>query len=237
MATIDIIAVLSTFVLGYLAHRLYESLRKKGVIQHQPLLRAIVITLAASPPLILVLLYPKGSFSPGTFTPDTTSTALSPSRPEWGTSAEYPTANAATLQPTTEPSATSVQPTGSLTPSPSATILERPSDPIQFAIAYFKALNQAEYATAFSWLADSFKRAHHCCNSDGSYLLQPYIDWWGSFERVEVVKIELREQREETAIVYVYLRYYRPNGTTTEDQNFIHLIKDGGGWMISDWRG
>jgi hypothetical protein len=114
---------------------------------------------------------------------------------------------------------------------------QAPEDPIRFVEAYINHLNAGDYETAFDWLAETYKLEHHCCNADGSYRIQPYINWWQNFSRIDIEQIEIYEQQTGHVVVYVYLRYHRIDGSVTDDQNYVHLSLENGEWRIVDWTG
>ncbi len=239
MAIQELAAVVIALLLGFLAHRGYEILQRRGVIQHHRSLQVAIITLAASLPIVWVLLNSSNTLFRQTSITSSVSGSPTPSGLATRSSFDIASPSSKAPQHSEEATATSTRrPENAPTVlAPTRTPTETPSDPIEFVQAYFDTINKGDYTTAFSWLSDSFKQAHHCCNADGSYRLQPYIDWWENFSRIDIEKINLREQQSDTAIVYVYLRYYRQDGSTIDDQNFVHLTKERGEWRISDWRG
>ena len=110
--------------------------------------------------------------------------------------------------------------------------------PDRFIRDYYDAINQREYELAFSLLSTSFKDKYHCCGTDGSYNYNDYVDWWNSVNKVELLKVEIREQSSSRATVYALLRFYYRDGRVVDDQHIFQLIAGGNeGWLIDEQGG
>jgi serine/threonine protein kinase len=122
--------------------------------------------------------------------------------------------------------------------SSSATETSTPIDPIIFVQKYFKSINAREYQQTWAQLSTNYKNKFDCCNPDGSYKYQEYITWWNSIDKVEIIKIDNREQDANHALIYTLLKYYFKDKRIVDDQSFFHLILDGNGnWLIDDQGG
>lgn len=91
---------------------------------------------------------------------------------------------------------------------------------------YYALINQREYNTSFSMLSDNFKDRFHCCNPDGSYQIQPYIDWWNTIDEVEVYSVKTTPRSENSALATVRLIYHRADGSVVENTHYYDLIFD-----------
>ena len=127
------------------------------------------------------------------------------------------------------------EPTATITPEPSLTPLtalpERPDDFIRF---YYQAINDRRYELTFSLLSRGFKDRNHCCNVDGSYQIEPYIEWWNTIESVDIISTDVINSDNNTAQVSVTLCYYTKKGATDIDQYWYFLILDEirNAWLI-----
>jgi len=106
--------------------------------------------------------------------------------------------------------------------------------PDDFIRSYYQEINDRNYGLTFSWLSSDFKDRNHCCNADGSYKIEPYIEWWKTIERVDVISTEVVNWDDQTAQVNVKLCYYTINGVTDIDNNVIFLMldEDSNTWLI-----
>lgn len=83
-------------------------------------------------------------------------------------------------------------------------------------------------------LSNHFKERQHCCNPDGSYAIQPYIDWWDTVQRVDVLDVDATHINSTGATVNVRLRFTYKDGRVVEDTIKWELIPDlsGDSWLF-----
>lgn len=106
--------------------------------------------------------------------------------------------------------------------------------PQEFIRSYYELINQHQYNTAFDMLSVNFKDRFHCCNPDGSYQIEPYIDWWDSIKKVTVLSISTNPSSDQTVQVTVTLRYLKKNGDTIQSTHTFDLVFDRSqeSWLI-----
>jgi len=110
--------------------------------------------------------------------------------------------------------------------------------PDQFIIDYYAAINKRDYEFTWSLLSSNFKNKHHCCYTDGSYKYEPYVEWWDSVSRIEIISIEVRQSTTSSATVYALLRFYYKNGNVEDDQHIFQLIANTStDWLINEQGG
>ena len=68
-------------------------------------------------------------------------------------------------------------------------------------------------------LSSNFKNTH---NASG---YGPYVDWWDTVERVDILSIEIQEQHGDTAVVGTSLRVTYKSGRVVDDHNTFQLIR------------
>lgn len=97
---------------------------------------------------------------------------------------------------------------------------------------YVAFLNRGRYRRAFAILSDGFKSRNHCCDNDGNYQIQPYIDYWSTIDQLEVQELYATSVTETKATVNTPLVFKRAN----LDDVFINyqftMIKEGDNWYI-----
>jgi hypothetical protein len=100
----------------------------------------------------------------------------------------------------------------SVTPKPTTEPLPatRPY-PLDTITEYVALLNSRQYEQAFAILSDDFKGRNHCCDADGSYSVQPYIDYWQTVERLVLVDLFLESQSDSQAVANTVWRFERAN--------------------------
>ena len=108
-------------------------------------------------------------------------------------------------------------------------------NPDIFIREYFTALSNQNYERSWQMLSTEFKDKHHCCNTDGSYQLQPYINWWNNFEYIEVMRVSIEDQTSDTATILVTSEYMPLDGEPYESRNNFYLIREDSAWLIDDY--
>jgi hypothetical protein len=107
--------------------------------------------------------------------------------------------------------------------------------PDNFIRNYYNAINQRQYQFAFSLLSTSFKENYHCCEKNGSYKYDEYVNWWNSVKEVEIQKVEIQKLNSSRATVYTVLRFYYRDDRIVDDQHLFQLISDEKvGWLIDE---
>jgi hypothetical protein len=83
-------------------------------------------------------------------------------------------------------------------------------------------------------LSNSFKDRFHCCNPDGSYQIEPYIDWWNTIDRVTVLSVDTNRWSSDKAQVTIQIRYNKADGSTVTSTHSFDLVPDDSGesWLI-----
>ena len=106
--------------------------------------------------------------------------------------------------------------------------------PDEFIRLYYSLINQGQYQTTFGMLSDDFKDRKHCCNPDGSYQFEPYVDWWDSISKVTVLSVDTKRSDEASAQVVVEIRYNYNSDREVVDTHTFNLIADllGSSWLI-----
>ena len=101
-------------------------------------------------------------------------------------------------------------------------------EPDEFIRAYYDAINRRDYSLSWSMLSTNFKNKHNASGYD------PYVAWWDSIERVEVLSAQIQDQSEDTAILLVELRYTYKTGRVVDDNASFQLIQSSWeyGWLI-----
>ena len=101
-------------------------------------------------------------------------------------------------------------------------------EPDEFIRAYYDAINRREYSLSWYMLSTNFKNKHNASGYD------PYVAWWDSIERVEVLSAQIQDQSEDTAILLVKIRYTYKTGRAVDDNASFQLIKSSWeyGWLI-----
>lgn len=119
-------------------------------------------------------------------------------------------------------------------PPDNPTPLPNYGSPGDFMRTYYDLINQREYNTTFAMLSNNFKKRFHCCNPDGSYQIEPYIDWWNKIDEVEVYSVKTTPRNGSTAQVTVRLIYHRADGSVVENAHTYDLIFDPArdSWLI-----
>jgi serine/threonine-protein kinase len=84
---------------------------------------------------------------------------------------------------------------------------------------YYEQINQQQYSTTWNQLSPNFR-----AKQSGSY--QDYLDWWNLVDRVEVSKVNVVENTEDTAVVNTRLTYYMKTGRVSSENLQISLIWD-----------
>jgi len=143
-----------------------------------------------------------------------------------------PTATAISLPPSAEVAPLEAEPSASDTSLPT----EAPvSPPERLVRDYFQAINNREYEQSWQMLTPNFKDIRHCCDSEGNYEFQPYVDWWDKFERVEIVSTSVEYQSSEEATVTTRLRYHRvADASVTTAVSAFKLVWENDRWFIDD---
>jgi hypothetical protein len=140
----------------------------------------------------------------------------------------------ATAFPTTQTSAPST-----LEPLPSATALPEATLPVggqtiqpaaDFLVEYFTSINSRDYTATWAKLSDKYKAAH---NPDG---YGPYVNFWDTVDRVDVLTPDVVYQKTDTAKVSARLNLAYKNGKTGSQLVTFELILDdhGASWLIDD---
>ncbi len=143
-----------------------------------------------------------------------------------------PTATATPQPPLAAPAPLEAAPSVSAT---SLTAEASVSPPEQLIRDYFQAINNREYEKSWQMLSPNFKDIRHCCDSDGNYEFQPYVDWWNSFEQVEIVNTSVEYQSPEEATVTTRLRYQKlEDASVANGVSTFKLIWENNSWFIDD---
>lgn len=131
-----------------------------------------------------------------------------------------------------QPSSTSIQATEPPTYTP--VVPQTQLSPDEFISLYYSLINQAQYQITFGMLSDDFKDRKHCCNPDGSYQYEPYVDWWDSVSEVTILSVDTKRWDETSAQVVVEIRYNYNSGRKVVDTHTFYLITDplGNSWLI-----
>lgn len=153
--------------------------------------------------------------------------------------ASRPTSTATPTRVPPTPTPTHIPPTSTSTRIPvTATPTRVPpmppsiaSEPLDVTWAYIEFLNRRQYEPAFAILSNDFKKRNHCCDSKGKYLIQPYIDYWETVERLTVLEISLESQLQSEAIINIVWRFDSFNSSDAIFRHQITLIYTGR-WQI-----
>jgi len=144
-----------------------------------------------------------------------------------------------TASPTgsSSPISTETSPAPSQTARPPTSIpteITGQESPDDFIRRYYSLINERAYDTTFGMLSSTFKDRFHCCNPDGSYQIEPYINWWDTIDRVSVLLVDTNRWSSDTAQVTVQIRYDKANGSTTTSTHTFDLVPDSSGdsWLI-----
>lgn len=107
-------------------------------------------------------------------------------------------------------------------------------DPGQFIRNYYNGINNREYEKTWSMLSDHFKQEHHCCNPDGTYQIEPYIEWWNTVRKIDVISVQEISSNENSANVAIWLRFYYKDGRVVEANYKYGLISNpnSNSWLI-----
>jgi hypothetical protein len=135
------------------------------------------------------------------------------------------------------PTQTSVPPT--FEPLPSATALPEATLPVggqtlqpaaDFLVEYFTSINSRDYTATWAKLSDKYKTAH---NPDG---YGPYVNFWDTVDRVDVLTPDVVYQKTVTAKVSARLNLAYKNGKNGSQLVTFELIPDDQGvsWLIDD---
>ena len=68
---------------------------------------------------------------------------------------------------------------------------------------YYENVNARNYDITFEMLSENFKQRRHCCKADGSFDEDPYIDWWNSIKKVEVLGVRTIKKNEHQAVIEI----------------------------------
>ncbi|MCK5525444.1 MAG: protein kinase [Thiomargarita sp.] len=105
--------------------------------------------------------------------------------------------------------------------------------PEQFIRDYYAGISNQQYEKTWLMLSRHFKDQHHCCNEDGSYKQSDYFKWWKTIKAVEVLKMTVLEQSDNTATIKATLRYFKRRGRIVDENKTFNLIKnDKNQWVI-----
>jgi hypothetical protein len=120
------------------------------------------------------------------------------------------------------------------TPTKIPTEITGQESPADFIRRYYSLINERDYETAFGMLSNSFKDRFHCCNPDGSYQIEPYIDWWNTIDRVTVLSVDTNRWSSDKAQVTIQIRYNKADGSTVTSTHSFDLVPDDSGesWLI-----
>jgi hypothetical protein len=156
---------------------------------------------AIAAPLILERMKPVPTLAP---------TDILLALPIVGTSTDTP------LVPTNTIQATQTEQILAITPTQLASLE-------QFIRAYYQAINDRNYEFTWSLLSDKFKASAHGSEKGG---YQGYVDFWNTLDRVEVLEINILEQSNQSAKVFVAANYHHKNGVTATSERNLHFIYD-----------
>jgi serine/threonine protein kinase len=105
--------------------------------------------------------------------------------------------------------------------------------PEQFIRDYYAGISNQQYEKTWLMLSRHFKDQHHCCNEDGSYKQSDYFKWWKTIKAVEVLKMTVLEQSDNTASIKATLRYFKRRGRIVDEKKTFKMIKnDKNQWVI-----
>jgi hypothetical protein len=109
-------------------------------------------------------------------------------------------------------------------------------DPDQFIRDYFAGIDNRDYERTWSMLSDKFKKKHNCCNPDGTFQLQSYVDWWNTVKKTEILKVQEINLNNNSATIKVWIRFYYKDGRVIEDNFTYGLIPDpnSNSWKIDE---
>jgi len=135
------------------------------------------------------------------------------------------------------PTQTSAPPT--LEPLPSDTALPEDTLPVggqtiqpaaDFLAEYFTLINSRDYTATWAKLSGKYKTAH---NPDG---YGPYVNFWDSVDRVDVLTPDVVYQKTDTAKVSARLNLAYKSGNNGSQLVTFELIPDdqGASWLIDD---
>jgi hypothetical protein len=73
---------------------------------------------------------------------------------------------------------------------------------------------------------------------DGNFDITPYVNWFNTIDRIEIIRTAIESQSANQARVYLLGKFYFKDGRVVEDQEIFHLVSDGqGSWLINDQGG
>ena len=103
---------------------------------------------------------------------------------------------------------------------------EKFTNPEQFVVDYFSAINSRDYNRSWAMLSKNFQQ--NCCNIGGNDPFSVYEKYWENIKKVEVESAYIQEWDKNPARLIVSLRYYFMEGNTIESINNFWIISDPG---------
>lgn len=92
----------------------------------------------------------------------------------------------------------------------------------EFIRAYYEAINNRDYDYTWTLLSDEFQANAHG-PSQGGY--QGYVDFWNTVNEVEILEINIIQQNDSSATVFIRANYhYKAGYTTTSKSNFYFVF-------------
>lgn len=153
--------------------------------------------------------------------------------PETATMTPIPPTDPPVEAPTEMPTPT---PTNTTAPTQRLTATVKPTEtPTTVSVVsaeqavrdYYSAINRRQYNLTWSILSPHFKSIFNCCNSNGDYDFDSYVNFWDSVERVDTGDVRVIQQNDSTATVYAQLSYLYKTGNRVSDSNpYIKLVFD-----------
>ncbi len=117
------------------------------------------------------------------------------------------------------------------------TTLQARSAPEDVVRRYYRAINDRNIRASWLMLSVHFKQNWNCCTAEGDFDYQAYVEWWDSVQRVDVGRVEVIDQDDVSATVYVELAYLMRDGRQTiETDPYVELRLDEatGAWLFWD---
>jgi len=133
-------------------------------------------------------------------------------------------------KPSVAPSTPVVSPQPSVVPAPVASLqlsMATRQSPEQFVQDQYSIINNHQYQAAWSRLSTRFQNNQNYSS---------YVNWWNTVEQVDVQSVQRVNSNDESATVYIKLKYYLKNGKVSSESRRILLLwnAETSSWIIDE---